>query len=122
MIRILVSLLLLSAFAIWLAEKKVRRMLGLRTVDNCATWAVDHFDYDGGDGVLFHRTVSNSRIKFPHVVIVRGARQADRRVIDLVEFIPKVRDMDLQIPPRYFDGHVKRRRYEVCDSPTDLQE
>jgi len=111
MVRFLIGLCLLAAFVIWMAEKKVRRFFGLPTGENCATWAADHFDYDGGDGLVFHRTVSESKLRFPHVVIMRGARQAERQSIELIEYVPKVRIMGKQIPPRHFDGVVKRRRY-----------
>lgn len=115
MVRFLIGLCLLVAFVIWLAEKKWRRFFGLPTGDNCATWAADHFDYDGGDGLVLHRTVSDSRLRFPHVAIMRGARQAERNTIELIEYVPKVRIMGKQIPPRHFDGVVKRRRYFVAD-------
>lgn len=116
MARFLIGICLLIAFAIWLIEKKVRRMFGLPTGENCATWAAENFDYDGGDGLVLHRTVSDSRLRFPHIAIMRGARQADRQIIDLIEYVPKVRNMGKQIPPRHFDGFVKRRRYIVVDN------
>lgn len=116
MARLLIALLLLIAFAVWMVEKRVRRFFGLRTHDNCATWAADHFDYDGGDGLVLHRTVSDSWLRFPHVVILRGARQAERQSIELIEYVPRVRDLSKQIPPRHFDGVVKRRRYLAVDS------
>ena len=115
MTRFLIGLCLLGAFAIWMAEKKWRRFCGLPTGDNCATWAAAHFDYDAGDGLVFHRTVSDSWLRFPHLAIMRGARHAERHVIELIEYVPKVRNMSQQIPPRYFDGVVKRRRYVVAD-------
>lgn len=116
MARLLIAILLLIAFAVWMVEKRVRRLFGLIEHDNCATWAADHFDYDGGDGLLLHRTVSESWLRFPHVAIVRGARQADRQTVELIEFVPRVRNMGKQIPPRHFDGVVKRRRYIAVDS------
>lgn len=118
MARVVIAFLLLIAFAVWMVEKRVRRFFGLRTHDNCATWAADHFDYDGGDGLVLHRTVSESWLRFPHVVILRGARQAERTRIELIEYVPKVRDFSKQIPPRHFDGVVKRRRYVAVDSPS----
>lgn len=116
MARLFIAICLLIAFFIWLVEKRVRLAFGLPAGENCATWAADHFDYDAGDGLVLHRTVSKSWVRFPHVAIMRGARQADRQCIELIEYVPKVRDMDIQIPPRHFDGVVRRRRYVAVDS------
>lgn len=111
MMRLLMTICLLLAFAFWMAEKRWRKWVGLPVEDNCATWAAEHFDYLGGDGVMLHRTVSESWLKFPHVVIVQGARQAVRREITLTEYVPRVRLADVGWPPRKFDGVVRRTRF-----------
>lgn len=109
--RLLSALLFLLAFTLLMAERRLRRWMGGEPKDNCATWAADNFDYDGGDGVMLHRTVSNSWLKFPHVVVVRGARHPEREHLTLIEYVPKVRDMDIVLPPITFDGEVRETRY-----------
>ena len=96
-----------------MVEKRVRRLFGLNSRDNCATWAAANFDYAGGDGLLFHMTVSDSRLRFPHVVIVKGARAHPRGGVEFIEYVPKVRLSSIGWPPSKFDGVVERTKLNV---------
>lgn len=89
----------------WWIEMWVRRQLGLPRQDNCFTWLVDNYDYWGGDAVLLHRSVSDTW--FPHVSIVKGARNVDRTALTIIEYIPKIRENLVAFPKHKFDGYVK---------------
>lgn len=100
--------LLAAAFAFWRAEHWIWRRLGRVPMDNCATWAADHFDYAAGDGVLLHQSLSGW---FPHVVVVRGARDAQRPMLYLHEYVPLRRVAQGWMPPRKFAGRVRVTRF-----------
>lgn len=89
----------------WWIESWVRQKIGLPRQHNCFTWLLDNFDYWGGDGIMGHRTVSDSW--FPHVTIVKGARSSQRMTITIIEYIPKVRDPAVTFPKHKFDGYVR---------------
>lgn len=111
LVRLVALTVLLLAGLFWLAEGWARRLVGLKSSDNCFTWAMRHFDYGRRDGLTFMKSESGW---FPHVLLVRR----DEGVVTIAEYVPKNR-VDQSSPPAKFDGEVKRGRYveEFMKSP-----
>jgi len=116
MINILVTFLLLLLGAIGWVQVTLRKVIPFKflKVENCATWAMDNFDYWNGDGVMLIRTVTDSW--FTHVVIVKGARCRTRETLEIWEYVPVVRADKLFLPKWWFVGKIVVKKYTLVST------